>query len=170
MKVLSSPHVHILLLSVPVKFPTAHLFFLLSTYWEYPSLLLWMRAHRIANNFLINCKPNECYKEWATTLLLRGSVIWTRIWMMKRRFQAENREKATPCKGTLWAQEQRCQENVEKPNMASWKKVASTIDVSGSYKHVLWPNCGNFRFYFLVTENQTTFIDYEVLCLYHYRC
>ena len=98
MQLLSSPHVHILLLECSHQIPTAHFILSLSTYWEYPSLLLWMRAHGLPNNFLINCKPNECYKEWATTLLLRGSVIWTRIWMMKRRFQAENREKATPCK------------------------------------------------------------------------
>ena len=31
----------------------------------------------------------------------------------------------------MWTQEQRCQrENVEKSNMASWKKAASTIDES----------------------------------------
>lgn len=46
-------------------------------------------------------------------------------------FRQKIEKKLLHAKGTMWAQEQRCQrENVEKSNMASWKKVASTIDES----------------------------------------
>lgn len=65
-----------------------------------------------------------------TTHFLRGSVIWTRIEWWKGDFRRKTEKKHKNCKGTLWAQEQRCQEKMRSPNCSSWKKVASTIDTS----------------------------------------
>lgn len=106
---------------------------------QHPSLLHWgpMDYKLIFPLIvsLIKVVRNEqplCFKE--EVLFEPGFEGW------KGDFRQKIEEKLLCAKGTMQTQEQRRQrKNVEKSNMASWKKVASTIDESRKLE-ILWPN------------------------------